>query len=290
MRILLLLLCAPALFANELPRRRAAEHQARVADVRRVFVVILENTDATIAETLPFVSRLAARGAFLRNDHCIAHPSQPNYIAIVAGSTLGVTGSDPVTIDSSHLGDLVERKGLSWKIYAENFPGNCYLGATFGAVAEGQYVRRHVPFLSFVNVQHDFTRCVTHVVSARSFDDDLAAGALPSLAFYIPDNLHNGHDSNAFAADTWLESRFGPLLDDPRFMSKTLFIVMYDESASANDLRIIAVFLGSMVRTGAVSFEQYDHYDLLRTIENVLGLGTLGRFDAAAHPVTGVWR
>ena len=33
-----------------------------------------------------------------------------------------------------------------------------------------------------------------------------------------------------------------------------------------------------------------NHYDLLRTIENVLGLGTLGRFDAAAHPVTGVWR
>ncbi|HEV8096215.1 MAG TPA: alkaline phosphatase family protein, partial [Burkholderiales bacterium] len=198
MRILFLLLCAPALLAGEPARRRAVEHQSRVANVERVFLVILENTDATLAETLPFVTRLAARGALLRNDHCITHPSQPNYIAIVSGSPLGVTGSEPVTIDASHLGDLVERKGLGWKIYAENFPGGCYLGETFGTVADGQYVRRHVPFLSFLNVQQNIARCVTHVVNARSFDDDLVAGALPNLALYIPDNLHNGHDSNAF--------------------------------------------------------------------------------------------
>jgi hypothetical protein len=272
-----------------LVRHRAVEHPSSVPIVRRVVVVILENTDAGVAERLPFITRLAARGALLRNTRCIGHPSQPNYIVLAAGSTLGVTGSEPATIDASHLGDLVERKGLSWKIYAENYPGNCYLGETFGTVEQGQYVRRHVPFLAFVNVQRNFDRCLAHVVGAPNFDADLAAGALPNLAVYIPDNRHNGHDTNAFFADAWLESRFGTLLDDPRLAEETLFIVTYDESSSP-DLRVTTVLLGPMVRVGAVSLDPHDHYDLLRTIEEALDLDTLGRLDATAHPIAGIWR
>ena len=271
-------------------RHRAVEHQARVATVQRIVVVILENTDASVAETLPFITRLAARGAILRNDRCIGHPSQPNYIAAVSGSTQGVTGDAPVTIDAPHVGDLVEQRGLTWKTYAEKYPGGCYLGATFDTVADGQYVRRHVPFLSFVDIQQNFDRCVTHIVNAARFDDDLAASALPALSFYIPDDIHNGHDSGPLAADAWLQSRFGPLLDDPRLMDGTLFIVTYDESISKADLRVTTVLVGSMVRAGFASLDPYDHYDLLRTIENLLGLGTLGRLDAAARPIAGVWR
>jgi hypothetical protein len=270
-------------------RRRVVEPQPRVAAVKRVFVVIIENTDAGVAENLPFIRRLAARGAILRNARCLGHPSQPNYIALVSGGTHGVTGSVPATIDTTHLGDLAERGGLDWKIYAERFPGNCFLGETFGTVAEGQYVRRHVPFLAFVDVQQNFPRCVAHVVSANAFDTDRDAGVLPALSFYIPDNQHNGHDSTPQVADAWLESRFGPLIDDPRFMDGTLFVVIYDESATA-DLRITEVFLGSMVRAGVSSFESYDHYDVLRTIENLLGLGTLGRADAKARPIDGIWK
>ena len=287
MRYLSLLL---AILAAAMPaRRRVVEPQPRVAAVKRVFVVILENTDAAVAENLPFIARLAARGAILRNARCLGHPSQPNYLALVSGSTHGVTGSVAATIDATHLGDLAERGRLDWKIYAERFPGNCYLGETFGTIPEGQYVRRHVPFLAFVNVQQDFPRCVAHVVSANRFDADLGAGALPALSVYIPDNQHNGHDSTPLLADAWLESRFGPLIDDPRFMDGTLFVVIYDESLSA-DLRITAVFTGSMVRPGVSSFEPYDHYDVLRTIENLLGLGTLGRSDAMARPIDGIWK
>lgn len=288
--MLLLLLCAPLLMAAEPIRHHAAGHPSQVPVVKHVFLVILENTDARVAETLPFVNRLAARGAILRNAHCITHPSQPNYLAIAVGSTLGITGSEPLTLDARHLGDLAEGKGLSWKIYAEQFPGGCYLGETSGTVADGQYVRRHVPFLSFLNIQQNFTRCVTHVVNAGDFGDDLSARALPNLSIYVPDNVHNGHDSNAFVADAWLESRFGPLLDDPRFMDEMLFVVTYDESSSPDDLRITTVFFGSMVRAGVESSDSYNHYDLLRTIETVLGLGTLGRFDTSARPIIAIWR
>ena len=286
---ILIALSASLLRADGPARHRAADHQARVAQVQRVFLVILENTDASVAENLPFVARLAARGAILRNMHCIGHPSQPNYIALASGSTQGVTGSEPLTIDTTHLGDLMERRGLTWKLYAESYPGNCFLGETYGPIPSGQYVRRHVPVLSFLNVQQDFSRCAAHVVDARKFDEDLIAGKLPALSIYVPNNMNNGHDSGPFFADQWLESKFGSLIDDRRFIDETLFIVTYDESASS-DLRVTTVFFGSMVRAGASSFASYDHYDLLRTIENLFALGTLGRFDATARPITGIWK
>src|SRR5436305_8272670 len=90
--------------------RRAVEHQARVANAEHIVLVVLENTDAAVAETLPFLSRVSARGALLRNDHGITHPSQPNYIAMVSGSTQGVTISTAVTVDALHLCDLIERR------------------------------------------------------------------------------------------------------------------------------------------------------------------------------------
>lgn len=287
--VLLVLCCVTPALAGETGRRYAVEHQWRLAKVTRVFVVILENTDANVAERLPFVVRLAARGAQLLNYHGLTHPSQPNYIALISGSTHGAPGSEPVTIDALHLGDLLERRGFTWKVYAENYPGNCFLGQTWGTIAEGQYVRRHVPFLSFRNVQQNVARCNEHIVNAAALDADVASGALPTFSFYVPDNRHNGHDSGPAVADAWLEGRFGPLLLDSRFMADTLFILTYDESLSANDSRVATLFLGTMVKRTAVPFVRYDHYSLLRTIENVLGLGTLERSDAAASLITGIW-
>jgi hypothetical protein len=45
-----------------------------------------------------------------------------------------------------------------------------------------------------------------------------------------------------------------------------------------------------MVKTAVSSHTPYDHYTLLRTIENNFGVGTLGRKDAAAKPIADVWK
>src|SRR5262249_39288622 len=86
---------------------------------QKVFVVVLENTDYPTALAQPFLADLAPRGALLTNFFAVTHPSQPNYIAMVAGSTYGVTSSGNVTLNVSHLGDLLEASGRSWKVYAE---------------------------------------------------------------------------------------------------------------------------------------------------------------------------
>src|SRR5512140_3058933 len=144
----------------------------RVPSAQHVFVVVLENEDETRAVLEPFMAQLAGRGALLRSFHAITHPSQPNYIALTSGSTYGVRTNLQVNLDVRHIGDLVEARNLRWKTYAESYPGDCYLGMYAGSRSTGEYVRRHVPFLSYRNVQRDPRRCA-NVVDARELERDV---------------------------------------------------------------------------------------------------------------------
>jgi acid phosphatase len=272
-------------------RRRAVASGRAVPSAAHVFLVMMENTDEAVAEPLPYIQQLASAGALLENYHGVAHPSQPNYIALAAGSAWGIRNDTTVTIDVQNVADLIETRGLTWKVYAENYPGNCFRGDTNGTVAQGQYVRRHNPFIEFADVQNDTARCNAHIVDASELDADVASGSLPNFSFYVPNDQHNGHDSSAQAADAWLRSRFAPLLSDARFTTGMLFIVTYDESGSSGSNNAVsAVFVGEKVRPAAESFAWYDHYSLLHTIEAALGIGTLGQQDTPAPLITGIWK
>jgi hypothetical protein len=149
------------------------------------------------------------------------------------------------------------------------------------------YVRRHVTFLNFRNVQNTPSRCA-RIVNSTQFDIDVATKSVPKFAMYIPNNRNNGHDTDIATADRWLESRFGSLINDPTFMNGTLFIVIFDEGGQTNT--IYASLNGAGIQPGATSDTRYTHYNLLRTIEEILHLGTLGRQDATAAPIDGIWR
>src|SRR5579862_2196828 len=57
----------------------------------KIMIVVLENTDYDDALEQPFLASLAKRGMLLTNFTAETHPSQPNYIALVSGSTYDVT-------------------------------------------------------------------------------------------------------------------------------------------------------------------------------------------------------
>jgi len=252
--------------------------------IRHVIVIVLENEQRANVEKQPYFAELMKRGASLQNYTAITHPSRPNYIAMIAGSTFAVHNDRPVTLDKRHLGDLLEARGLTWKVYAENYPGNCFLGDK----APSNYVRRHVGFLDFANVQKNAARCA-NVVDAAQLDRDAAAGTLPSFALFVPNNNDNGHDTGVAFANKWLRGRLDPLLKDPAFAS-TLFVVTFDEDDKRAGNHIYTVLLGAGVRVGATSSVAYSHYSLLRTIEEIFGTGDLGRNDAAAKVIADVWQ
>lgn len=264
--------------------RAAAPVEVPAPAFHKVVVVVFENASWSQALAQPFFAQLAAGGASLTDYRGVAHPSQPNYIALIAGSTLGVKGDGNVDLDAPHLGDLLEARGKSWKVYAQGYPGSCFLGKR-----SGKYVRKHVPFLSFKNVQTDAQRCA-RVVDAGQFEADAAAGTLPDFSLYVPDLDADGHDTGVAAASRWALQAFGPKLKDPVFMKDLLFIATFDEDDYSSSNRIAALLYGPAVAPGSSSGASYTHYSLLRTLEEGFGLPGLGRQDASASPITGIWK
>lgn len=258
--------------------------QAEARWFDRVVVVVLENKDFNEAVHNRYLNKLAHQGSFLSESHGLFHPSYPNYLAMIGGRWFGTWFNKLKEVNAPHLGDLLEKKGYSWKNYAEGFPGDCFLGDTAGA-----YVRRHVPFLSFRNVVRDPRRCAK-VVNADEFYRDWSKGELPHVSFYIPDNNHNGHDTGLEFASKWLEGFLEPMLADDSRMKGTLVVVTFDESESYFHNHIYTVFLGSMVKAGYISNEYYNHYDLLRTIEDNFELGTLDQGDEFGRAIGDVFK
>ena len=258
--------------------------QAGPPRFKRVVIVVLENTDFSKAISQPFLTDLANRGALLTQLAATTHPSQPNYIALIAGSTLGVKSNASADLGEQHIGDLLEATGRGWKVYAEDYPGNCFKGGS-----NKGYVRKHNPFISFTNVQNSPQRCA-RIVNTSEFEKDVQSGVLPEYSLYVPNLKNDGHDTGVGFADQWLASTFSNLLNDPRFTTDTLFVVTFDENAGSAGNIVYTSFSGPMVRPGAVSSRTYTHFGLLRTIEDELGLGTLGRQDQTATAITDVWR
>lgn len=271
-------LAALALLVASAPARAGAPA------FKKVVLMVFENASYDEAMSQPTLAQFAQSGALLTNYHAVAHPSQPNYVAMTAGSTSGVTSDKTVNLDVRHLGDLLEAAGRSWRVYAQDYPGGCFLGAQ-----SGSYVRKHVPFLSFKNVQNDSTRC-GNIVDDSTFASDLRSGTLPDFSLFTPNLKNDGHDTGADYAASWFSSYFGPLLTDPAFTRDTVLILVFDEDDKSEGNQVYAALYGASIAPGSTSGSAYTHYSVLRTIENGLGLGTLGRNDDAAAPITGIWQ
>ncbi|MBI2712504.1 MAG: hypothetical protein HYX41_06580 [Bdellovibrio sp.] len=251
-------------------------------NIKNVVFLIFENTNYSDAIKQPAFKRLSEEGALLTNYYALTHPSQPNYVALISGSFHGATSDHRYDIDAKHLGDLLQAKGKDWKVYAEDYPGGCFLKMT-----DGYYARRHVPFLNFKSVQINKEQCAK-VVNADQFNSDLATGRLPEFSLYIPNNMNNGHDSGIAFADSYLESQWKDRKD--ALLSKDiLWVVTFDEDSHGEKNRVLTVFYGAGVRAGSKSTQKYDHYSLLKTFEEIFSLSSFGLGDSTAKVIEDIW-
>lgn len=250
----------------------------------KVLTIVLENTDFDDAMKDPYLNELSKRGALLTNFDALTHPSYSNYLAMVAGSTFFTLFDIQVNFNKSTIADLLEAKSLTWKNYAEGLPSPCYLRSK-----KGNYVRKHVPFLSFKPIQKDPARCA-NIVDESAFYKDANTGNLPNFSIYSPNLDNDGHDTDVTYASTWLKTKMGPLFDKPAFMANTMVEITFDESATRKGNHIYTLLFGPMVKEGLQVDTHLDHYNVLRTIENNFAIGTLGRHDEKATPIDGIWK
>ncbi|KAI9201878.1 phosphoesterase family-domain-containing protein [Polychytrium aggregatum] len=251
---------------------------AQAAYPQRWVTVLLENTNYASAMADPYLgTNLTARGQLLTNYQAITHPSQPNYVALIGGSTLGVTSDSTVNLAYTSLVDLLEAKFISWKTYQDAMPSACYTGST-----SGTYARKHNPFISFNDVRTNSTRCAK-IVPATQMAVDEANNAVPKYVFYTPDLNNDGHDTGVTYASNWLKGWLEPKLANPIY-ANTLFAITFDENAGITPNQVYTLLIGgpANAKKGTTDGTAYNHYSLLKSVEDTWSLGNLGRGDATA--------
>ena len=239
-----------------------------------IFVIVMENKeqgDVIASPSAPYTNALARRYASLTHMYGVTHPSLPNYFALTAGTTFGVT-SDCTDCQQTgrNIADQLEAAGVSWKAYLGGMPRACFKGAI-----SGRYAKKHNPFMYYPSVADKPSRC-KEVVPEAQLARDLKAGSLPTFSFLAPDLCDDTHDCGVDAGDKYLARVVPPVLK--ALGPKGFLVLTYDEGSSGahGGGRIPTVIAGPGVKRGAKPPATYDHYSTLRLIEDALRLPRLG--------------
>ena len=256
-----------------------------------IVIVIMENKSFGVASAQPYTQTLMAQGATFNRSFAVTHPSQPNYFALFAGGTLGVTTdacpAPGSPFSAENVGHALVTAGKSWRAYSENLPVAGGTACSYdGSASSGLYTRKHDPWTYFTNLDHLNERPYTDLAA------DLAGNTLPNLAYVIPNNCHNSHNSStpgctAADADNWLSQNIPPILD--KLGPNGLLVLTSDEDDGASGNRILTVFVGPHVIPGAVSNVSVSHYTMVRTWCDALGIPPIN-LAVSENPIDNVWQ
>jgi phospholipase C len=256
----------------------------------KIVVIVFENKSPRMIlgnPAAPTFNALERRYATLTNYDGVAHPSLPNYIALVSGSTQRIKSNCiRCSIAGRNLADTLQRAGKTWKTYAEGLPA-----AGFDGRRVGWYAKKVNPFLYFRDVTSDPKR-LARIVPFSQLARDVSARRLPDFSLVVPNLCHDMHSCSVQVGDSWLRQQLPPLLKSPQLRHGVIF-VLFDEGAGSDHTggggHVPAFALGPLVRRGSVTSEPVDHYSVLRTIEQAWQLPYLGK-SRDAVPISGIWR
>jgi phosphatidylinositol-3-phosphatase len=248
-----------------------------------VVVVVLENHsfESVIGNPqAPYLNSFASRWGLATAYSGVSHPSLPNYLALIGGTTFGVTSDcTDCFVNNSSLPDRLEAAGKTWNGYLEGLPSPCFIGSA------GLYAQKHNPFIYFDPIRNDAARCARIVPYGRLATDFASPATAPNFAFVTPNLCNDGHDCPLSTTDAWVKREVPAIMLSPAFAdSRSLLVITYDEGEGGSD-RIVTILAGSGVKPGFQSSVAYNHYSLLRTIESFWGLAPLAAGDERATPM-----
>jgi len=216
------------------------------------------------------------------------------------------------TVHADYLGGQLERAGLTWKGYYESLPapGSLEFTASEPAYDDGSrktalYASKHSGFLNFSAVQTD-PRRADKIVDFKQLGADLAADSLPNFALVVPNQcneMHGLHGKNIpsdcdganplalIGRGDRVTGRLVERLQATRAWKSRdnmAIVITFDEGAGKTREGCCAVtpdapsnFGGGHIPTvvitnhgprGLKDDTPYNHYSLLRTVEDAFGL------------------
>ncbi len=247
-----------------------------------IYLIVMENKDYTNIignAQAPYMNNLVAQFGLAANYTAVAHPSEPNYLALFSGSTQGVTDDGVYNLSGQNLADQIDAVGKTWRVYAENVPTNCFTGviASNGADGDGTYARKHNPAISFTNISRSPTRCA-NITDLAHFDP-----AVANYAFVVPNLCHDMHDCSVAEGDKFLAGFVPKILNSSAWQADSVLFITWDEGTDniGGGGHVPLIVISSRVQKGFRSDIAHNHYSLVRTIEEAWGFHCLNESCAA---------
>ncbi|MFD7643742.1 alkaline phosphatase family protein [Kitasatospora sp. NPDC059795] len=247
-----------------------------------VVVVVMENhaySQVIGSSSAPYLNgTLKAGGADLAQSYGLTHPSEPNYYMLFSGSNQGRTDDSCVKVGSMTAPNLASEliaAGQTWGSYNETLPSQ---GST--VCSSGKYAQKHNPWFGFANVP------TNTAYTFAQFPTDYTT--LPKVSFVVPNLCSDMHDCSVSTGDTWIKNNLGAYATWAQ-THNSLLVVTFDEDNSLSGNRIPTLVYGQHVIPGSSSSTTYNHYNVLRTLEDLAGLSTHAGNAASASDITGIW-
>ena len=257
--------------------------QAAMLPFKNVIWIWLENTSFEKMSQQSFIKNLVQNERFVQfSDYSsVAANTQGNVLGMIAGTDLKVKDNAVATFFTPTLVDLMEAKKIPWRVYAEDYPGACYLGS-----GNPTYQRYRNPFISLARVQKDRFLC-GRIMSFRGLDHDLTDASQPRVSIVIPNLENSGGNTDAETAAVTLEKILGPLMKADPTWSKHTVIISTTSMMEGKGPMYLGV-MGHGVPDSAVGktiTTPINHFHLLRTLEEGLRVGHLNQNDAKVAPI-----
>jgi len=258
---------------------------ANLARIKTVFLIVMENhnwSDIINSPSAPYINNTLlpqASYALQYYNPSGLHPSEPNYIWLEAGTSLGITSDDPPKDNhqstTDHLVAYLVKAGITWKSYLENITGKvCPLENN------GLFTPKHNPMLFFDDVtnQNDpnSAYCIAHERPFEELKSDLSNSTVAQYNFITPNQCDNMHSSDGCQSqdkvkngDTWLSQVVPMIMSSQAYQQGGVIFITWDES-EGGDHPIGMIVLSPFAKGGGYSNSlRYDHSSTLRTIQEI---------------------
>lgn len=272
-----------------------------VPHYQHIFLIVMENhdyDDIIGSKQAPHLNALARQYGLATNYWAVAHPSEPNYIALLGGSAFGVVDDNSYTqnaLNEPYLGSQLEAAHLTWKSYQQGLPAPGFTGDTSYSVGN-VYASKHNPFLNFLPhyPQSQQAAELAKVVPGAQLAVDLNSDATPNFSFITPslcDDMHGDpncgdEDQLISNGDTFAYDTVQQIMQSSVWShGNTAIIITWDESSlglaigpkgiEAGGGHVPTIVIANHGPRGMKDGAAYNHYALLLTIQDAFGLACL---------------
>jgi phosphatidylinositol-3-phosphatase len=282
-----------------------------VKNFKHIFVIMMENTGIEALQgntNAPWINQAMQTYAVAGNYYGVTHPSQPNYIASTAGTTAGVPDDNDVTVNLPNIVDQLEAKHHTWKAYMQGL--SLCTTKLDHACGNQLYERKHDPFVSFADVQSNPAR-MANIVDFSQLSTDLSTNTVPDFSYISPDQCNDMHGRGGggpsdpcdfsneqqliAAGDTFLKNTVNAITSSKAWDGESVIFITWDESDFTGsptnfgfgDTRgccdanpggghvLTLVIQRNQSKDPTASYQLYNHYSMLATIEDSWNLGCL---------------